>query len=162
MNNNNIEKYFEELACKHRLIAHSETRKRFFRLELEDILLDKLKTVAYYPFIALERIDFKFIGTPGQKGKRKTIAFDIVDKAENQLPEKINAAYDRLEAIADDIITRIYSDTAKLAEPFESFEWNSIDAAQIPYNDATRLIGIRVVFDVIVPFSCDVNLNNWY
>ena len=160
MNNHEIELYFENLAQKHREIVHSKSNKRFFRLELEDILLDKLKHVVHYPFIALERMDFKYIGNPGQKGKRKTIALDIVDKSENT-SEKINEAYDRLEDIADDFILKIWTDSKSNAFPFENIDWNSIDAAQIPYNEINRLIGIRIVFDMLIPISNDINVNKW-
>lgn len=160
MNNQEIELYFENLAQKHRRIVHSKSNKRFFRLELEDILLDKLKHVAYYPFISLERMDFKYLGSPAQKGKRKTIAFDIVDKCDNTA-EKINAAYDKLEDIADDFILKIWHDSKANAFPFEDIDWNSIDAAQIPYNEVSKIIGIRIVLDVLIPISNDVNENNW-
>lgn len=160
MSNQKIELYFENLTQKHRDIAHSKSNKRFFRLELEDILLDKLKHVVYYPFIALERMDFKYLGNPGQKGKRKTIAFDIVDKCDNT-SEKINAVYDKLEDIADDFILKIWYDSKTSAFPFEDIDWNSIDAAQIPYNETNRLIGIRIVFDALIPISNDVNVNKW-
>lgn len=161
MNNQEIEKYFDDLARRHKRVAHSDSRKRFFRLELEDILLDKMKSVTYFPFISLERMDYRFTGTAGQKGKRKTIAFDVIDKVENITPDKVNAAYDRCEDIADDFITKIWNDCQTNAFPFNEIDWNSIDAAQIPLNETTRVIGVRIVFDVLIPFNSTINKNTW-
>lgn len=157
-----IEAYYEDLARRHVDICHSKNAgaKRFFRIELEDVLIGQIKSVARFPFISLERLEYRFVPSAGQKSKRKTVALMFVDKVVNT-PEKINDAYDRMEELADDFINKTYEDIRLNTTPFTDLDWNSVDAAQIPYNPTTQTCGVRLVFDAPENYNDSVNTKKW-
>jgi len=155
-----IEKYYENLCRKHVDIAHGDKTKRFFRIELDEVLLSQLKSDVRFPFVSLERLEYRFVHPAGQASKRKIVALMFVDKSQNS-PEKISDTYDRMEEIADDFLNKTYEDIRENLTPFTDFDWNSVDAAQIPYNVTTGVCGIRLVFEAPENYNHSVNTKKW-
>lgn len=158
--NNSIESYFKQLASEHIDIAHRDSDARFYRMELEEVLMNMRSNVKF-PFVGLERAESKFSYSPGQISKRTSIAIMFIQKVNNPSNETVNDAYDLTDSVADEFARRIYSDVQSLTGPFTNIDWNSIDIQQIGYNDTTRLAGCRLVFDVIHNFKIALTTSKW-
>lgn len=159
--NKAIVKYFDDLSRKHVDIRHSSGVKKFFRLELEDILIGNIKTIREFPIVCLERLEYRFVKPVGQTIKRKTVALMFVAKVDNPTPDSIDEAYDSMESVADDFLNKTWEDVRLSKNPFADIDWTSIDAAQIPFNETTKTCGVRLVFDAPNGYCDEVNVTKW-
>lgn len=158
--NNTIEEYFKMLAIEHSDINHSDNQPHFYRMELEEVLMN-LRSKVNFPFVGLERIESKFNNSPGQTSKRKSIALMFISKVENNSNEAVNAIYDLTDEVADEFLRRVYDDVVKLTGPFTNIDWNSLDIQQIAFNDASKIAGCRLIFDTIENFNKRVTTSKW-
>ncbi len=155
--NNVIELYFKKLSQEHVDICHREKEPHFYRMELEEVLMN-IRSGVYFPFVGLERSEAKF---SSQSTKRISIGIMFIQMETKPSPESINSLYDLTDALADEFARRIYDDVQNLTGPFTNIDWNSVDIQQISFNDATKIGGSRLVFDVIQTFKPTVTNSKW-
>jgi hypothetical protein len=155
--NNIVESYFKLLSQEHIDICHRQNEPHFFRMELEEVLME-IRSGVFFPFVALERAETKF---NSQSTKRTSIGIMFMQIEQKTTPESINALYDFTDALADEFTRRIYEDVQTLKGPFTNIDWNSVSIQQIPFNNTTKIGGSRLVFDVIQNFKPVVTNSKW-
>lgn len=151
--------YFRSIAVNHVAIRHTAHQKHFYRLELEE-LINGLNN-AQYPVLNLEGYSFSLSDAKSDNIiKSRTAAFVLIDQiADPGDFDGINAIWDKLEHIGDDIITRMRDDKRKEGNPIRAIDMDSIEATLIRF-DATRY-GIRYMFQIQSFFPSDVDTSRW-
>ncbi|MGE4568548.1 MAG: hypothetical protein AB7C90_05100 [Bacteroidales bacterium] len=151
--------YFDALARNHVAIRHSATNKHYYRLELEE-LLSGLNN-ACYPALNLEGYSLSLGDSKSDNPvKYRTAAFVLIDQlADPGDFDGINAIWDKLEHIGDDIIARIRADKNKPNNPVRALDLDTVEATLIRF-DATRY-GIRYMFQMQSFFPSDVDTARW-
>lgn len=151
--------YFEQLATEHSLIRSSKIVRKFYRYGLEEVLAG-IKN-ARYPYVSLDKPEFKLHKTQGQRTKRRMIAFSIVEKFELDNFDSKGAASDRIERICDDFFTRMKHDLEEGLGPFIEVDFDSVSAVSLPTNTVDRTIGLYVVFEAAEAFDDIYNPKSW-
>lgn len=102
--------YFEAVATNHKQILHSAQNKRFFGIDLSD-LVNSLKHIGATPCLALER---PFYSTGGQYANVRLIknaAIMIFDRYTDPLDyARIETVYNTCYQIAEDVIAKMIKD----------------------------------------------------
>ena len=106
--------YIESLARSHRMVAHSDTEKHFFRGELEEFYMD-LRNRVKFPAVIAESWEITF--TQGSK-ERETSFIIAAAYKESKNWQNIYAALDLCERIGDEFLRRILTDTIRMSCPF--------------------------------------------
>jgi len=152
--------YFKKLATNHKEIRHSETEKHFYRFEVDEVLtgINKLK----YPAFILEGYRFTYkdmkADNPVKKRQGAFILLDHVGDPGNH--DKIHEAWDRLEEIGDDILSRINADKRDKTSPVRDFDLESVEGNLLA-TEMGNHYGIRFTFDIDCRYSREVNFEKW-
>lgn len=155
--------YFENLARTHVDILHTDTKKHFFRFELDEILTGINRSDVAYPMLALEGYTCKFTDNNSDNILRnRDTAFTLMDNCPDISDyTKVHAIWDKLESIADDILIRMKIDKRNPLTPvIRSFDFSSVEVNLIA-NEIGNSIGVRVSFTVSSPVPSDVNPDKW-
>ncbi len=156
-----IVSYFEDLASRHVAIQHSESKKHFFRFELDEVLTGKASRMNYPAFI-LEgyRYDFKDNASDNPVKVRQgafILAQHIPDPGDF---DYIHQVWDELEEISDDILKKMRADRRNPASPIRYFDIETAEGMLVS-TEFGNLYGIRVTFTVNCQFSFDVDPEKW-
>ena len=134
--------YIESLARSHRMVAHSDTEKHFFRGELEEFYMD-LRNRVKFPAVIAESWEITF--TQGSK-ERETSFIIAAAYKESKNWQNIYAALDLCERIADD---------GGLCADVELM-------SAIPMVDEQHLYaGVRYTIRMSCPFNPDPDEDEW-
>lgn len=156
-----VVQYFETLARQHTSILHSDTRKAFFRLELDEVV-EGLRNNICFPVIILEGYDLNFKDNKSDNlVKQRGSAFVIVDKARRGDFDAIHEVYDRMEQIGDDVLTRMRHDKFLRQSPVRDFDLNNVDGSLIGWPIDSNLYGIRYTFTIDSAFPSDIDPDRW-
>jgi hypothetical protein len=144
--------YFEAVAENHKQIKHSNSAKRFFGIDLSD-LINSLKDIGSTPCIGLER---PFYSTGGQHANVRLIkngAIMIFDRYNDPTDfALIEGAYDKCYTIAQDIIAKMIKDAKSYDEDAEDYilpglnpSTFSVEPMPLGFGDG-GLTGVRLSF----------------
>jgi hypothetical protein len=153
--------YFQAIAQEHKEIGHREGEKHFFRFEFDEVLTGQAE-LANFPAFILEGYRFSFQDERSDNPvKKRTGAFILAD----HIPDPgdydyIHHIWDKLEAIADDILARMRHDKRKPGCPIRDYSLSSSEGALIA-TEYGNLYGIRVTFTLDSPFPTDVKPDRW-
>ncbi len=157
-----IIEYFENIARSHVGIKHTDTKKHFFRLELDEVLTG-LRSKINYPALILEGYDFDYTDVQSDNViKNRSGAFILLDHSkDNHDFDRIHEIWDALEEIGDEIVIKILADKRNRSEKtIRGFDMNDIQAVLIA-NDVDQNYGIRFSFKISTHKSNDVNTEKW-
>jgi hypothetical protein len=156
-----VVQYFEDLAKQHVTIAHSQTHKAFFRLELDEVV-EGLRNNINYPALVLEGYDINFKDNRSDNViKQRGTAFIIVKRVARGDFNAIHAAYDEMEEIGDDILARMRHDKSQRRSPIRDFNMDNVEATIINWFVDSGLYGIRYNFTIDSTFDTDMNPDKW-
>lgn len=155
--------YFENLARRHVDIRHSETEKHFFRMEIDEVLAGINRSDVKHPYFILEGYDF---GYTDQKSdnllKDRNGAFVLLDHVADPTDfDAIHDAWDRMEAIGDEILVKIKSDKRNPLTPvIRDFDFAQVKGNLIA-NEVDGNYGIRFTYSLVSTRSTDVDPEKW-
>lgn len=155
--------YFENIAKSHLDILHTETEKHFFRFELDEVLQGINRTDVAYPMLILEGYNYNYTDNNSDNIlKNRSGAFILLDHCPDFSDyQKVHEIWDKLEAIADDILIRIKSDKRNpAAKVVRGFEFSSVESNLIA-NEIGNAIGIRISFTMSSPVQTQVDKKRW-
>ena len=155
--------YFENLARTHVEIQHSEIEKHFFRFELDEVLNGINRSDVAYPMLILEGYSYDYTDNKSDNIiKNRSGAFILLDHCHDISDYgNVHEIWDRLEAIADDILVKIRSDKRNPLTPVvRGFEYSGTTAKLIA-NEIGNSVGIRLTFTISAPVASDVQANRW-
>ena len=146
--------YFQTLASQHILI------RNFYRFELDEVLTD-LRDIET-PCLIMEGYKFSFTDNKSDNIlKTRGGAFILLDHVKDIGDfNAIHSAWDNLEEIGDDVLTRIRSDRHALISPVQNFPIDTVEA-QLISTDLGNFYGIRFTFDIVCKFNPEVNPARW-
>lgn len=154
--------YFKQLATEHVDLLHNDTtNKRFYRLELDEILTG-MQSAKSFPALVLEGYSFSFDDKQSDNpAKLRHGAFVLVDSVSDPGDfDRIHEVWDELESIGDDILARIKVDKRDRTSPVRSFNFESVEANLIG-TEYGNLYGIRYTFTIESTFLSDVDESRW-
>lgn len=155
--------YFENLARKHISIQHGGHEKHFFRFELDEVLNGINRTDVAYPMLILEGYSYDYTDNKSDNIlKNRSGAFIVLDHCPDISDyENVHRIWDKLEAIADDIIAKIKADKHNPLTPVvRGFALQGVEGKLIA-NEIGNSIGIRITFTITSPVPSDVNPLRW-
>lgn len=155
--------YFENLARDHMSIQHTDNEKHFFRFELDEVLNGINRTDVAYPMLALEAYSYNYTDNKSDNIlKNRNGAFMLLDHCPDISDySQVHEIWDKLEAIADDILIKIrYDKQNRLTPVVRGFEFSSVDSGLI-INQIGNSIGIRITFTITSPVPSDVDGARW-
>ena len=145
--------YIESLASSHRMVAHSDTEKHYFRGELEEFYTD-LRNRVRFPAVVAESFEISY--HDGVK-ERETSFIIAANYRESRNWPQIYAALDLCERIGDEFLRRMSADMEDGAL-CGSVEFLSA----IPMVDEQHLYaGIRYTIRLTCPFIADPDEDEW-
>jgi len=156
--------YFENLARNHTSILHSDTEKRFFRMNVSE-LAGNLKSGIKFPCLVLESFEVRIdANNSDHTAKVITAAFSIIDvvpKVGDYARE--NEVLDALEPVVCDFIARLWYDSLQQTDGAEFLATLNRDA--IEYNKIgpvwNNMFGWRCVFECHDHIDMDVDVSKW-
>lgn len=154
--------YFKNLAAKHKLIADTAAEKHFYRMELEEVLTN-IKSNLNFPAFALEAYDANFNDSVSDNVlKSRAGAFMILDHPEDKKDmDQIHTVWDACEAIADDIVIKMWNDKRGNQEKVvRGFNLNTIEYKFLA-NEPGGLYGIRVTFQINSAINNEIDATKW-
>lgn len=154
-----FQEYFEQIAKEHRILRHSKATTHFYRFGLEEILAG-LKNVNY-PYLSIDKPEYRLKKTPGQRTKRRTLAISVVDKYAAEDFTAKGKVSDALEQLLDDVISRIKHDIENAAGPFIEIDLDSVSVVDLPTDMVNKTTGKYMVFEVVEAFDDSYNTNFW-
>lgn len=152
--------YFENIAARHKEILHTQTKKHFYRFELDEVLggLNNIN----YPALIMEGYKFDFIDNKSDNiQKKRQGAFILLDRVgDHGNYAKIHEVWDKLEEIGDDILAKIKADKRLGGNPIVNFDISEVSANLIA-NEIDGHYGIRYLFTIESKFDGVVKSNKW-
>lgn len=149
----NYYQYIEQLATQHKLVAHSENEKHYFRGELEEFYMD-LRNKVRFPAVVAESFELSF---DNQYKQRETSFIIVVAYKESKNWTQIYSAYDLCERIGDEFLRRMIDDAS-----------NGALCANVELLSATPLLdeqhlyaGIRYTIVLSTPFVSEPDPDEW-
>jgi hypothetical protein len=155
--------YFETLARQHKSIAHTDTEKHFFRMELDEVLGGIKRTDVNYKLLILEGYSFGFTDNRSDNvQKNREPAFMLIDHLSDKSDfDRMHEIWDELEEIGTDIIVRMKNDKRNASVPvIRGFNFESV-RAQLIMNQLGNDIGMRFEFSMSSPVNTDVDVTRW-
>lgn len=155
--------YFETLATKHKSILHTDEKKHFFRMEVDEALAGINRTDVAYPMLILEGFRYGFTDNHSDNLlKNREGGFILLDKISDISDfDALHQKWDELEEIGDDILIKIKADKRNPETPVvRDFDFNAVDASLIK-NEIGNTIGIRYLFTITSPKNNDVDETKW-
>ena len=160
---NDLIAYFESLARQHVDIAHSDNEKHFFRMEIDEVLSGINRADVKHPYFILEGYSFSFADNKSDNVlKRREGAFVLLDHVDDITDyNAIHDAWQRMEAIGDDILVKIKADKRDpTVKAVRDFSFDDVEASFV-INELSNEYGIRYTFALISPIQNDVDLDKW-
>jgi len=155
--NSELVAFFEQLARKHLKIAHSETNRHFYRMELDEFASGIGKFTGYN--MLLEVMPIKYDGNNLDNCfKIREVGFLIIKSVTEITKINISAAFDECEEIMDDILSELQAARCGFNNTVITFDISSIDAHHV--SDGKNF-GVRCLVDVKSIHNFEVNPNNW-
>lgn len=142
---------------------HTEAEKHFFRFELDEVLQGINRTDVAYPMLILEGYNYNYTDNNSDNIlKNRNSAFILLDHCPDLSDyQQVHETWDKLEAIADDILIRIKSDKCNPnAKVVRGFEFSNVESNLIA-NEIGNAIGIRITFTMSSPVQTQVDKNRW-
>lgn len=155
--------YFKNLATKHVNIQHSENKKKFFRMEVDEVLAGINRTDCNYPMVILEGFGYGFSDKNSDNLlKNREGGFILYDKISDVHDfDAKHLKWDFLESIGDDFLMKIKADKRNPnTAVVRDFSFASVDASLIS-NEMGNGIGIRYLFTIASPIPNDVDNAKW-
>lgn len=155
--------YFENMARLHKDIAHTDSEKHFFRMEVDEVLAGINRTDVNYPMLILEGYSFDFTDNLSDNIlKNRRGAFILMDHVADMSDyDEIHEKWDELEVIGDEILAKIRSDKRNPATPVvRSFDFNAIEVSLI-MNEINKGVGIRYQYTVTGTAPMVVDDDKW-
>lgn len=154
--------YFKLLAEEHVDIQHSDTKKHFFRFELDEVI-SGLCTKLNYPALILEAYDFDYSESRSDNIlKARNGAFMLIDKVSDQGDyDRIHEVWDEMEAIGDEILIRMRADKEKKTVPVLR-DFVISESSGIPFDvRTTGQYGVRFTFSLRSAVNTNVDPTKW-
>lgn len=155
--------YFENIAKKHKNIMHTEDRRSFFRMEVDEVLAGINRSDCGYPMLIMEGYGANFTNPNSDNIlKQRHGGFILLDKISDihDFTAKHNT-WDQLEVIGDDILIKMLNDKQNRNTPIiRAFDISSVDASLIS-NEIGKTVGIRYLFTIDSPISSNVDNTKW-
>ena len=152
--------YFQRLASQNIDIAHTSTKKHFYRLDLDEVL-NKLPSGIHFPAMILEGYGISFTDKFSDNVmKNNQCAFYILKgiKDINNIDEKVQA-FDDAEQIALEILRRLKHDKRNFYF-LSNFDFNEAEGIMVE-NTINYAVGWRFVFPLSTSFDADLTTNKW-
>ncbi|MFZ4400923.1 MAG: hypothetical protein ACOYO1_12880 [Bacteroidales bacterium] len=152
--------YFKNIATQHIAIQHTDTKKHFYRFELDEVL-SGLNGINYPAFI-LEGYKYDFIDNKSDNiQKKRQGAFILLDHVGDAGDyTKIHQVWDSLEEIGDDILAKIKADRRVPGNPVVNFDISEVSANLIA-TEMGNHYGIRFLFTIDSKFEGVVKPEKW-
>jgi hypothetical protein len=160
---NDLIAYFENLARRHVDIQHSESEKHFFRMEIDEVLAGINRTDVKHPYFILEGYSFNFSDNRSDNVlKSREGAFVLLDQVNDPTDyAAIHNAWQRMEAIGDDILVKIKADKRNpLVKAVRDFDFTKVEATLIA-NEMDGNYGMRFTYSLASPLPTDVDPDKW-
>ncbi len=154
--------YFETIAKEHVAIAHSTTKKHFYRFEVEE-LLTGLCSDLNYPALILEGYDFNYGDSDSDNVvKRRGGAFMLIGLVTDAGDfTRIHQVWDELELIGDEILIRMRADKALRTVPvLRDFDISSCTGLLVKLAQFGQY-GIRFTFSMNTAVDSTVDETRW-
>jgi hypothetical protein len=154
--------YFKKIATEHVEIKHTDSKKHFYRFELDEVI-SALCGKINYPALILESYDFNYSDSHSDNiMKRRSGAFILIDKVRDSGNyDEIHAVWDKLEGIGDDILVRIRADKAAKTEP-AARDFDISESEGIPFNvKELGQYGVRFTFILKSPVNSEIDTTKW-
>lgn len=147
--------HIEHLARTHKLVAHTDRDKHFFRGELEEFYMD-LRNRVKFPAVIAE--SFELTWDEDAEFKQRETSFIIAaNYKESKNWDNIHTAFDLCERIGDEFLRRLMENAAN----------GTLCAAIVPMsavpvlNEQHLYAGIRYTITVKSPFDTEPNSDVW-
>jgi len=154
--------YFENIARMHKSILHTNVEKHFFRMEIDEVLGGFNRSDVNFPMLILEGYGFDFTDNRSDNIlKNRKGAFILLDRIED--PTDFDAkhlAWDKLEAIGDDIINRIRSDKQNRNTIVSGFNIEQTECSLI-LNEFSHHAGLRYTYTITSPLNTITASGTW-
>lgn len=146
----NYYSYFEELASKHKLIAHTPDKPKIARLEYDDMGIKLVKTIsAKTPVVGIgmpeQKINDKFSDNPHLITRIHLAVFASVGK--DDFP-KITQTIELCQDIGFDFMAAIFKDKTSSPPRIQSFDRNSIGITELHRFLDTQNYGVLFEFSL--------------
>jgi len=155
--------YFENLARLHKDIAHTDSEKHFFRMEVDEVLGGINRTDVKYPFLILEGYSYDFTDSKSDNLlKNRRGAFILMDHVQDSSDyETIQQVWENMEEIGDELLVRMKADKRNpLAPAVRDFDFSSVEAMLIA-NDLDGNYGIRYSYVITSPRTNEIDSTKW-
>jgi len=121
INFSSLADYFQQMASSHKLIAHSDAERHFFRINI-DQLITGFRLDIHFPAVLLELPEGRLLGgTLDTLFMTRFVGLSFLDKLELQDYEAELDCYDRMEQIGLDFLSRIRRDYQATTNRFISY-----------------------------------------
>jgi hypothetical protein len=154
--------YFKKIATEHIEIKHTESKKHFYRFELDEVI-SALCSKINYPALILESYDFNYSDSHSDNiMKKRSGAFILIDKVRDSGNyEEIHTVWDKLEGIGEDILIRIRADKAAKTEA-AARDFDIGESEGIPFNvKELGQYGVRFTFVLKSPVNSEIDTTKW-
>ncbi len=155
--------YFENIATKHKNIAHTEEEKHFFRMEIDEVLAGINRTDVNYPMLILEGYGFAFTDNKSDNLlKNREGAFIVIDHVSDLSDhDLIHQKWDEIEEVITEILIKIKTDKRNPLTPVvRNFDFDSVNGSLI-LNEIGNDVGIRVTYTITSPTTNEINPDKW-
>lgn len=155
--------YFENLARRHKSIAHTDNEKHFFRMELDEVLGGINRTDVAFPLLILEGYSFDYTDNRSDNlMKHRRGAFMLIDHLSDRSDyDRMHQIWEEMEAIGDDILARIRADKRNPLTPaVRDFDFANVEAGLV-MSELGNNVGIRFTYTLTAPQSTVVDETRW-
>ena len=162
MNFSSLIAYFEDMASRHVEIRHSDARKHFFRMEIDEVLGGFNRSDSEFPMLILEGYGFSYTDNRSDNVlKNRTGAFILLGALSDATDYNAkHELWDYLESIGDDILARMREDKRNRNPVIRGFELDKVEATLI-LNEFSNCAGIRYTFTITAGAPVAVDPTRW-
>lgn len=159
--------YFNAIATNHKEIGHTEETKRFFRMNIEEILSGS-RTVTHYPFLVLENFEQR-LGASALDNiqKYQTVAFMVLDKVAIDNFDAQDEVMQSTLNICEQIVAKIKKDMLDYKSRASGYTEliKDLNVNNISFNAVSNVFdncyGYRVTFTINEQFKETYNPIHW-
>jgi len=155
--------YFENLARRHKSIAHTDSEKHFFRMELDEVLGGINRTDVAFPMLILEGYSFDYTDNRSDNLlKNRRGAFMLIDHLSDRSDyDRMHQIWEKMESIGDDLLARIRADKRNPLTPaVRAFDFSNVEAGLI-MSELGNQVGLRFTYSLTSVQSTDVDETKW-
>ena len=163
MNYSSLVQYFQQMAARHKQIAHSPLERHFFRINI-DQLITGFRQEINFPAVMLELPEARLIGNSlDTLFLSRMVALTFLDKVDIDDHEAELSCYDRMEQLGLDFISRIRREYQSTPDRFIAyFDFNDVRTYKVgPIHHSC--FGMRFEFTIGDPSLSVMHYNpsNW-